>query len=47
MPVVSAISNSPSNTIVFTGTDFFTSGYTAHASFDGVKADTVTIDSAT
>ena len=33
-------------TIVFTGTNFYTSGYTAQASFNGVKADTTVVDSA-
>lgn len=35
------------NVIVFTGTNFFTSGYTANVSYAGVVADTVTVDSAT
>jgi len=46
-PEVTSISNTVSKTIVFTGTNFFTSGYTGNASFGGVIADTVTIDSAT
>jgi hypothetical protein len=33
--------------IVFTGTDFFTADFTAGASFGGVDADSVTVDSAT
>jgi len=32
---------------VYTGTDFYTAGYTAAASLAGVVADTVTVDSAT
>lgn len=46
-PEVSSISNSVSNKVVFTGTNFFTSGYTGNASYGGVNADTVVIDSAT
>lgn len=34
-------------TIVFTGTKFKTTGYTAKASFNGVDADSVAIDSET
>lgn len=41
------LANTVSNTIVFSGTNFFTSGYTGHASYSGVEADVVTIDSAT
>jgi hypothetical protein len=47
MPAVASIDNSVSNTIVFTGTNFFESGYTANASYGGAPADTVVIDSAT
>jgi len=46
-PEVSSISNAVSNKIVFTGTNFFTSGYTGNASYGGVIADSITIDSAT
>ena len=35
-PAVTNISNSDSSTIVFTGTNFFTSGYTAHTSYSGI-----------
>jgi len=41
------MSNSVSNQIVFTGTDFFTSGYAVNASYSGIPADTVVVDSAT
>lgn len=34
-------------TIVFTGVNFYTLGYTAQAKFRGISADTVTLDSAT
>jgi len=34
-------------TIVFTGVNFYTMGYTAEAKFRGISADSVTIDSAT
>jgi hypothetical protein len=47
MPAFTAIDNSVSNTVVFTGTNFFTSGYNAHVEYGGAEADTVTIDSAT
>lgn len=33
--------------MVFTGTGFLTTGYTANVSFMNISADTVTIDSAT
>lgn len=36
-----------SKTIAFTGTDFYTTGYTANASFAGIKADSVVVASAT
>jgi hypothetical protein len=35
------------NTIVFTGVNFYTLGYTAQAKFKGIVADSVTLDSAT
>jgi hypothetical protein len=47
LPVVSSIANTVSNQIVFTGTNFFTTGYLANASYGGAPADAVTIDSAT
>ena len=37
----------PLNQVVFTGTNFFTTGYSALATFHGIAADTVTVDSAT
>lgn len=46
-PVVSSASSSAAGQIVFTGTNFYTSGYTANASYAGVFADQVTIDSST
>lgn len=46
-PAVTNLSNSDSSTIVFTGTNFFTSGYTAHASYSGIEANSVTLDSTT
>jgi len=45
-PVVSSAVIS-GTTIVFTGSDFYTSGYTASASFNGVSSDTTEINSAT
>jgi hypothetical protein len=45
-PNVTAISNSVSNKIVFDGTGFFLSGYTAHASYSGIPADNVVVDGA-
>jgi len=38
---------STDTTIVFTGTNFYTLGYTATASFKGIDATSVTLDSAT
>jgi len=46
-PVVSSISNAVSGQIVFTGTNFYTTGYAANASYGGAYADAITIDSAT
>jgi len=46
MPSVASVAATAS-TIVFTGTDFKTTGYTAKASFNGIKANTVVTDSAT
>ena len=47
MPAFTAIDNSVSNTIVFTGTNFFTTDFTANVSYGGADADTVVVDSAT
>lgn len=45
-PAVTNVSlSSSSNQIVFTGTNFFTTGYTANAAFMGVQASSVSIDS--
>lgn len=41
------MANDVTGQIVFTGTDFFATGYTANASYGGTVADSVTIDSAT
>ena len=41
MPQVTAASILDASTIEFTGTDFFTTEYTANATFGGVMADTV------
>jgi len=46
MPLVASVAATAS-TIVFTGTDFKTTGYTARVSLNGIKADTVVTDSAT
>lgn len=46
-PAVSSVSSSVAGQIVFTGTNFFTSGYTANVQYAGISADQVTIDSAT
>lgn len=46
MPLVSAAAIADASTIEFTGTDFFTAGYTPVVSFGGVAADTVVVDSA-
>lgn len=46
-PAFTAVDNSVSNTVVFTGTNFFTRGFVANSSYGGVDADTVTVDSAT
>ena len=46
MPIVSSVSIS-GESIDVTGTNFFTSGYTAHLKFGGVEAETVAINSDT
>lgn len=46
-PVVSSISDAVPGQIIFTGTNFFITGYTGGASYGGINADTVVIDSAT
>lgn len=46
-PVVTSLLNPVSNKISFVGTNFFTTGYLANASYGGAFADQVTIDSAT
>lgn len=46
-PNVTALSDSVPGQIVFTGTNFFTTGYTANASYGGIVADTIVTDSAT
>lgn len=46
MPTVASATVS-GQTIVFTGTDFKTAGFTARAFFNGIKADSVVVDSAT
>jgi hypothetical protein len=46
MPKVTSASISDPETILFTGTDFPTTGYTANATFGGVKANSVEIVSA-
>jgi len=46
-PVVSSLLNPVSNEIKFIGTNFYTAGYLANASYGGAYADQVTIDSAT
>jgi len=47
MPSISGVVKTDSKTITITGTGFYTSAYTAEALFEGIKADTTTIDSAT
>jgi len=47
MPIVDSVVLTDSATITFTGQNFFTSGYTPKAQFNGVDADEVTIDSVT
>ena len=46
MPAVTGVALTDSATITFTGTNFFTSGYTAQASFNAIWADAVTITDA-
>jgi hypothetical protein len=46
-PVVSSLLNPVSNEVRFIGTNFYTAGYLANASYGGAYADQVTIDSAT
>jgi hypothetical protein len=46
MPAVTSVALTDSATITFTGTNFFTSGYTASASFNSIWADEVTVSDA-
>jgi len=46
MPEVSKVDKTET-TLVFTGTNFFTSNFKSLASLDGIKADSIVIDSAT
>jgi len=47
MPVISNATIASASTIQITGTDFFESGYQTSVEFGGVKADDVTVESAT
>ena len=47
MPVATSVVITDANTLTFTGTNFFTSGYTGQATFGGVAADSVAITSPT
>jgi len=47
MPEISAVSIKDAGSIEFTGTSFQIAGYTANATFGGVYADIITIDSDT
>ena len=47
MPEITAVTISGAGTIDFTGTSFIQSGYTANATFGGVFADSVTVNSDT
>lgn len=47
MPAVTAAVLTDSATITFTGTNFFTTGYEAKASFNSLLADIVTVTDAT
>jgi len=47
MPVISNATISSANSITFTGTDFFETEYATTVEFGGVKADNVTVESAT
>jgi len=46
-PAITSVAKGSGTTVVFTGTGFYTVGYTASASFMGVAATSVTADSAT
>lgn len=46
-PAITSVAKGTGTTVVFTGTAFYTVGYTASASFMGVAADSVVIDSET
>lgn len=46
IPSVTTVSNNESNKIVFNGTDFFVDGYTVHATYSGIPADSVVVDGA-
>jgi hypothetical protein len=47
MPVISNATIASASNIQITGTDFFETGYQTFVEFGGVKADNVTIESAT
>lgn len=47
MPAVASVALTDSATITFTGTNYFTTGYKASASFNSIWADEVTITDAT
>ena len=47
MPAVTAVTLTDSATITFTGTNFFTTGYIAKASFNSLWADEVLVTDAT
>ena len=46
-PAITSVAKGSDTTIVFTGTQFYTIGYDATASFMGVSADSVTVDGET
>lgn len=47
MPKITAVSKTDATTIVITGTDFWTVGYSGKVTLVGVAATSVTIDSST
>ena len=47
MPVATSVVITDANTLTFTGTNFFTSGYTGQATFGGFATDSVAITSPT
>ena len=47
MPIATTVVKTDAITLTFTGTNFFTSGFTAQVTFGGVTSDSVLVSSST